>query len=1072
MPARRWLSAALGGALIAAGVAGQAVTAPAVAAGTACPWIGSTAPVADRVTQLLGAMSQDQKLSMVAGTGSSAYAGVVPAIPSLCVPELDLEDGPSGVGEGLSGVTQMPAAVSTAATWDTAAEQQYGAVVGAEQAGKGAEVDLGPTVNLVRDPRFGRAFETMGEDPYLAGALGASEIRGVQSQGVMAQVKHMAVYNQETNRNNPADDAVIGDRALQELYLPAFQAATQQGAASSVMCSYSTINGTYACQDKDLLTSILRDRFGFQGYVTSDWGATHAAADSANAGMDMEMGGRDYYGAPLTTALSNGSVTTATLNAMVGRILTEMFTFGLFDKAPTGSTGAHVSTAAHVDTATRIAEEGTVLLKDSGGVLPLSTSSGSSIAVLGNWQNSGGGSASVRADSVVSPQQGITARAGSGVNVQYAQGSTTSTTLADVPASALTPSSGGGSGLTGQFYNSTDLSGTPVLTQNSATLHFDWNGGSPGAGVNATDWSAKWTGTLKVPATGVYTFATTSDDGSRLILNGQKLIDQWGDQAPNRRSASVTLTAGQSLPVEIDYYNKSGGSSLDFAWTPGNYSDSAITQAVALARNSSTAVVFAKTDESEGSDLEDIELPGDQNQLIAQVAAVNPHTVVVLNTGSAVTMPWLGSVAGILEGWYAGQSEGTAIAALLFGDVNPSGKLPVTFPKALTDVPARTAPQWPGQNNQVQYSEGLAMGYRWYQSQGIAPLFPFGYGLSYTTFGYSGLNVSGPDAHGNSTVTATVTNTGNRAGSDVAQLYLTAPAAAGEPGKQLKGFQRVDLQPGASKQITFTVPAHSLAYWNTGTGGWATATGTYAVAVGDTSASLQLTGGLNVTTTNTGNTVTVTRPAGMSSGVGSPASQPLHASDSASGQNLTWTAEGLPGGLGINSGTGTISGTPTTAATSTVTVTATDSTGATGSASFVWTTTPAGGGPQAIVSGLSATLCVDVQAANSANGTPVQTYTCNGTAAQQWTTGTDGTVRALGRCLDVTAAGTADNTKVQLYDCNGTGAQVWQHRSDGSFLNPVSGRCLDIPAASATPGTQLQIYDCNNTAAQAWNLTS
>jgi beta-glucosidase len=350
-------------------------------------------------------MSQDQKLSMIAGTGSSAYAGVVPAIPSLCVPQLDLEDGPSGVGEGLSGVTQMPSAVSEAATWDTAAAQSYGAVVGNEQAGKGSEVDLGPTVNLVRDPRFGRAFETMGEDPYLAGAMGSSEIRGVQSRGVMAQVKHLAVYNQETNRNTPSDDAAVSDRALQELYLPAFQPAVQQGAASSVMCSYSTVNGTYACQNKYLLAGILRGRFGFQGYVTSDWGATHAAADSANAGLDMEMGSRDYYGGPLKTALSNGSATQTTLDTMAGRVLTEMFTFGLFDKAPGGSTGAHVTTPAHVTAGARIAEEGTVLLKNSGGVLPLTAGSGTSIAVLGNWQNSGGGSASVRADSVVTPQQ-------------------------------------------------------------------------------------------------------------------------------------------------------------------------------------------------------------------------------------------------------------------------------------------------------------------------------------------------------------------------------------------------------------------------------------------------------------------------------------------------------------------------------------------------------------------------------------------------------------------------------------------------------------------------------------------
>jgi beta-glucosidase len=1067
MSRKRWLSAAVGSALVATGLVTLGVGAAPAQASAACPWVGSTAPIAQRVSQLVGQMSQAQKLSMVAGNGSSAYAGVIPAIPALCVPGLNLEDGPSGVGEGLNGVTQLPSAVSAAATWDTAAEQQYGAVVGSEQLGKGSNVDLGPTVNLVRDPRFGRAFETMGEDPFLAGTLSTAEIRGVQGQGVMAQVKHLAVYNQETNRNNPSDNAIISNRALQELYLPAFQAATQQGAASSVMCSYSTINGTYACQNPYLLNTVLRNQFGFQGYVTSDWGATHATAESANAGMDMEMGNRNYYGTPLTTALSNGTVTTATLNTMVSRILTEMFAFGLFDKAPTGSTGATVSTSAHVTTGTQIAEEGTVLLKNANAILPLATTGGTSIAVIGNAQNVGGGSAGVNpSTTVVTPQAGITARAGSGVTVRYSQGATNSSTLADIPASVLT-ASGGGTGLTGQFYNNMTLSGTPVLTQNTTNLDYNWNGGSPGTGVNSTGWSAKWTGTLKAPANGVYTFSTNSDDGSRVFVNGQKIVDQWGDQAAHTKSGSLTLASGQSVSIEVDYYQNSGGSNLDLTWTPGNYSTAAITAAVSAAASSTTAVVFASYGESEGSDLSDIELPGDQNQLIADVAAANPRTIVVLNTGSAVTMPWLNSVDGVFEGWYSGQSEGTAIAALLFGDVNPSGKLPVSFPKSVNDVPANTEAQFPGQSNTVQYSEGVNMGYRWYQSQGITPLFPFGFGLSYTSFGFSGLSVSGPNAHGVSTVTATVTNTGTRAGADVAQLYIGDPASSGEPPKQLKGFQRVSLAAGASTQVTFTVPMHALSYWNESSSAWTTATGTYAISVGDTSASPQLNGSLNVTSTSTGNTVTVTNPAGMSSPVGTAASLTVAGSDSASGQTLTYSASGLPAGFSIGAG-GVISGTATSAGTTTVTVTATDGTGATGSTSFVWTTTVAGR-TGAVVSGVSSTLCLDDRAGSTTNLNPVQIYTCNGTVAQQWTV-TGNTLQVLGKCLDVNAAGTANNTLVQIYDCNGTVAQVWQPQANGSLLNPNSGRCLDDPAASTTLSTQLQIYDCNGTGAQRWYL--
>ncbi|MFF1920570.1 glycoside hydrolase family 3 C-terminal domain-containing protein [Streptomyces sp. NPDC058221] len=1062
------MSAAVGGTLLMVGLAGQTDTAPsAVAASAGCPWVGSGAPVADRVSQLLGAMSQDQKLSMIAGTGSNTYAGVVRAIPELCVPELDLEDGPSGVGQKLTGVTQLPSAVSAAATWDTDAAKEYGAVVGAEQAGKGSEVDLGPTVNLVRDPRFGRAFETMGEDPHLAGAMGTSVIHGVQGQGVMAQLKHLAVYNQETYRNSPSDAVTIDERTLQELYLPAFETAVQKGAPSSVMCSYSTVNGDYACQNKNLLSTVLRDQFEFQGFVTADWGATHAAAGSANAGMDMEMGNRNYFGDPLKNALADGTVKQSTLDSMVGRILTEMFTFGVFDKAPSGSTGAHVSTAEHVSTGTQVAEKGTVLLKNDG-VLPLSATKGSSVAVLGSWQNSGGGSASVHADSVVSPQQGIAARAGSDVDVQYAQGSTAKSTLAGIPAEALKPASGSGNGLTGQFYNNTDLSGSPVLTKNTTSLDYNWDGASPGDGVNSSNWSAKWTGTLKAPATGVYTFATNSDDGSRLVLDGKKLIDQWGDQAETTRSASVNLTAGQSVPIEVDYYNKSQDSRLSLSWTPADYSDSAISEAVSLAKKSSVAVVFAKTDTSEGSDLKDIELPGNQNQLIAQVAAANPHTVVVLNTGSAVTMPWLDKVSGVLEGWYSGQSEGTAIASLLFGDVNPSGKLPVSFPKSLNDVPANTAAQWPGQKDQVQYSEGLAMGYRWYRSKGIEPLFPFGYGLSYTEFGYSGLGISGPDAHGNSTVKATVTNTGSRTGAEVAQLYVTSPAA-GEPGKQLKGFQRVDLKPGESKQVTFPVSMRDLSHWDSQGHTWVADKGEHGISVGDSSASSKLDGTLKVTSTSTGNSVTVDNPAGMSSLAGSSATLAMHASDSASGQKLTYSASALPAGLSIDSGTGVISGKATSAGTSTVTVTAADGTGAKGSTTFVWSVVkPGRTGP--IVSGLSPSLCLDDRAADTTNSNPVQSYTCNDSQAQQWTVGSDNTLRVLGKCLDVKAAGTADKTPVGIYDCNSSGAQAWTPQPNGALLNEGSGKCLDIPGASAEGGAQVQIYDCNGTKAQKWTL--
>jgi beta-glucosidase len=913
----------LAAALAAASLAAVASPAgPAKAASAGCPWVGSSAPIPQRVSEVLADMTVAQKVNLVTGASGSSYVGFIPAIGSLCIPALNMEDGPAGVGDGMTGVTQLPAPVNVAATWDTSAEQLYGQVIGGEQAAKGTTVDLGPTINIVRDPRWGRAFESIGEDPYLNGTMGAADIRGVQSTGVMAMVKHFAVYNQETNRNTPSDDAVVSTEAEQEIYLPAFQDAVQQGAASSVMCAYSYVNGTAACQNPYLLSTVLRQQDGFGGFVTSDWGATHSTAASANAGLDMDMPGSDgYFGSALESAVSAGTVTTATLNSMVSDVLTEMFAFGLFDKSPTGSPAQTATSAADAGDAEQLAEEGTVLLKNSDGVLPLG-SADSSIAVIGadastSPQTDGGGSASVNSSGTITPLQGITAAAPSGVTVSYNAGS----------------------------------------------------------------------------------------------------------------------------------------------------SDSS---AASLAASSSVAIVFASYAESEGSDLTSIDLGSADDSLISAVAAANPNTIVVLNTGSAVTMPWLSSVAGVIEAWYPGQEDGAAIASVLFGGTDPSGHLPVTFPTSLSEVPASTAAQWPGENGTVQYSEGIDVGYRWYNSQGLTPLFPFGYGLSYTTFSFSDLNVGALPAGGAATVTATVTNTGNRAGADVAQLYVDDPAASGQPPLQLEGFQRVSLQPGASQTVTFKLTQQNLQYWNSSSNGWATSTGNYGIEVGDSSASLPLSGTLAVTSAQLGAPVTVTNPGPQEGLAGTAVSVPVSASDSTSGQSLTYTATGLPAGTSISSTTGTITGTPTTAGTGTVTVTATAGNGATASVSFTWNLQPSTAGiPPAPLVGYDG-LCLDVSSDNNTPGTAVDIYTCNGTDAQQWTVEPNGTVLSIGGCLDVVGGGTASGTLVDLYTCNGTGAQDWKSGSGGELINPQSGLCLTDPGSSTTLGTQMQIQTCTGGSNQSW----
>ncbi|HEY0934074.1 MAG TPA: glycoside hydrolase family 3 C-terminal domain-containing protein, partial [Trebonia sp.] len=835
-------------------------------------------------------------------------------------------DGPAGVGDGMSNVTQLPAPVGVAATWDTSAEQEYGHVIGAEQAAKGATVDLGPTINIVRDPRWGRAFESIGEDPYLAGQLGAADIRGVQSAGTMAQVKHYAVYNQETNRNTANDNAVVSTQAEQEIYLPAFRAAVQQGAPSSVMCAYSYINGAAACQNPYTLSTVLRQQFGYAGFVTSDWGGTHSTAASANAGLDMDMPGNDgFYGSSLQSAVTSGQVSQATINSAVSDILTQMFAFGRFDQAASGSPSAAATNSADQADATQLSEEGTVLLKNASRILPL-TSSDKSIAVIGtdastSPQTDGGGSAGVKSSGTVTPLQGIQAAAPSGTAVTYNAGS----------------------------------------------------------------------------------------------------------------SASSAASAAAAASV---------------------------------------AIVFANLGESEGSDLAGIDLGTTQDNLITSVAAANPNTIVVLNTGSAVTMPWLSSVKGVLEAWYPGQEDGTAIASVLFGSYDPSGHLTVTFPASLSQVPASTTAQWPGTGGTVQYSEGIDVGYRWYDSKSVTPLFPFGYGLSYTTFSFSNLHVGSLTAGGAATVTATVTNTGSRAGADVAQLYVTDPAASGQPPLQLEGFQRVNLAAGASATVTFALSQQNLQYWNSSAGAWATPAGNYTVSVGDSSASLPLAGTLAVSSGQLGAPVTLASPGPQASLAGHAASAvTLSGKDATAGQVLTYSATGLPAGLSVSSG-GVISGTPAADGTTTVTVTAKDGNGAYAVQSFVWTVAPGTAGSTAArtgpVTGYQG-LCLDDRSASTAQHNPVQVYTCNGTGAQQWTGGSDGTLQVLGLCLDVNAAGTANGTLVDLYSCNSTGAQQWQAQSNGELVNPGSGKCLDDTGFGGS-GTQLQIWACTDGANQQWKL--
>ena len=822
---------------------------PGVAQAQTCPWVGSSQPIAQRVAEVMSQMSltrgghhrRGRRRAHVEGPNPTPnpYVFYMPGIKSLCIPALGEEDGPAGVADGLLGVTQLPAGVGLAATFDPSLAEQYGQVIGKEEWDKGADVNLGPTINIDRDPRWGRSFETFTEDPSLNASLATSEIDGVQSTGEMSQVKHFAAYNQETNRNNPADNVIVDQRTLNEIYFPAFQAAIQQAKAGSIMCSYSTINGNYACQNQYLLTDVLKQEWDFPGFVTSDYGALHSTTGGAFAGLDEEQPFNTFFGPPLVTDVQNGTIPQAVMNTMVQRILTQMFQFNLFDNPPTGTPQTSVTTPAHQAVGTDVADTAATLLKNPSHTLPLSANNAGNVALIGPAASTqpiygGGGSAYVVPSQTVTPLAGLVAAAGSGTHIHYQPGLPTDTSLQAIPSMDLTPA------------------------------------------YAATPFGGSYSGTLTAPETGTYVLAITNDCGcytpTYLSLNGTQLLDDPSTPPVHTYSVAVNLTEGQQYTLAIS------GDSDALTWAKPSDLAPGIATAAAAAKSAKTAVVVVSDDtETEAADRLSLNLPSAQDELISAVAAANPNTVVVIDAGAPIVMPWLSQVSAVLDAWYPGQSNGTSLARVLFGQVDPSGHLPVTFPTSLSEVPASTQAQFPGivtdptvPSGTVQYSEGIDVGYRWYDAKDMTPLFPFGFGLSYTHFAFSGLRVdrSAVDGVDDVHVSATVTNVGKTAGADVAQLYLGDPSKTGEPPRQLVGFQRVQLDPGQSARVQFTITPRDEWWWDDGAGGWTSTRGLYRVYVGDSSAlaNLPLRDAFQVTETPGARQVYVNAPSSMTPG--------------------------------------------------------------------------------------------------------------------------------------------------------------------------------------------------------------
>jgi beta-glucosidase len=806
---------------------------PAMAAGE--PWRDPSRPPGQRADALLAAMTQDQKIAMALGDLAS--------LASLGVPTLPSDDGPSGIRA--DGTTSLPSAQTLAATFDRGLARAYGETIGAEARGKAFNWWLGPAMDIARTPLAGRQPENLGEDPFLAGETVAQEVAGAKSRHVIATLKHYVANNAEWGRigfNTPTGrsggvNALVSERALQEIYEAPFKRAIREATADAVMCSYNRLNGPQACESAALLSDLKAS--GFEGFVAPDFiFAVKDPLAATLAGLDVPaLGGA---GGRTAAMFTSGQVPAARLDDIVRRTLFAMFDSGAFDD-PLGPPAANVSTPEHRALATRVSTGGMVLLKNDRGALPLDGRGLRSIAVIGPSGDdavyvSGGSSAvAPAAGAAITPLAGIRARAGSsGIDVTAAQGS-----LGDVPLTATVP--GDAPGFQATYWSNGDFDGTPALTRADATIDL----AAAPAGVGPL-WSARWTGTVTPAESGLYRFSLLQAGLATLWVDGQRVGPAYregvqfiaGPRYPMQ--AAVRLTAGKPVSIRVDYSSKAQlfGAQVHLAWQPP--SASGIPAAVEAARHADAAIVLADNGQGEGMDRTTLALPGDQDELIDAVAAVNPRTVVVLDTGGPVLMPWLHDVDAVLQAWYPGQQFGAALASVLFGDSDPGGRLPVTFPASDAQGPAPTTrpERYPGVDGEQRYDEGIFVGYRWYDRFGQRPLFPFGYGLSYAQFRFGDLRLR---IDGDGVVaSARVTNTSRRAGSTVAQAYLSFPLSAGEPPRQLKGYDKVALEPGRSAVVRFRLDRADLAYFDEGTHRPVVADGRYTLAVGSSSRDLPL----------------------------------------------------------------------------------------------------------------------------------------------------------------------------------------------------------------------------------------
>jgi beta-glucosidase len=807
----------------------------------------TSAGVEQRINSILVRMTLEEKIDMLGGVRRFYIRGN----ERLGLPELKMSDGPIGV-RNYGPATAFAGGIALAATWDPDLVQRAGAIIGQDARARGVHFLLGPGVNIYRAPMAGRNFEYFGEDPFLAARTAVAYIHGVQGQGVIATVKHFMGNNQEYDRHDI--NSVIDERTMREIYLPVFEAAVKQAHVGAIMDSYNLTNGVHMTENDSLNTQVLKKEWGFDGIVMSDWDATYDGVAAANSGLDLEMpSGRFMNRATLLPAIQAGKVTAATLDDKIRRILRKAIQFGFLDHEQTDRSVPLYNLQGR-QVALEAARSSMVLLKNDGNLLPLDSSKIKSIAVIGPVaypaQPVGGGSARVQPFAAISFMEGLANHLGASSEVYYHRGLPS---MAEIAQSTefMTQARSGQPGLTTQYFAGADLTGAPLLTRVERNVNYNAALFGSDGSLAAEAHAVRWTGYYTPRVAGEHHFVVTGNaenSGYRLYLDDKLLIDTWHRALAAVNYTVEPLSVDTPHKVTLEYWRRSGGPRV--VLSIARSADIVEPEAKTLAASADAVVVavgFDPSSETEGAD-RSFRLPPGQDELIQAIAAVNKNTIVVVTSGgNQDSTAWLDRVPALLQAWYPGQEGGTALAQLLFGEYSPSGRLPVTFERRWEDNATYRSyyPQDSGKK-EVQYSEGVFVGYRHFDRDGVKPLFPFGFGLSYTTFAYKNLSIAAQNPPGpvrDVVVSFDVTNSGHRAGAEVAQVYVgDRHAGIARPVKELKGFSKVYLKPGETRRAWVTLDRRAFSYYDVASHGWRADPGDFDIYVGRSAGQIELTG--------------------------------------------------------------------------------------------------------------------------------------------------------------------------------------------------------------------------------------